>query len=436
MLTQFGAALVGMCDLMMVGHYSTTDLAAVSFSNAIFFTAMVFAMGVLMSVTPLISQEVGHKQQFPTDQEQCETHIASLLQNGVWVTLLLCALMLFILGNCIAILDSFGQDPVVVEAARPYFILIVISLVPFLFFCLQKQFLEGLGNTTAAMVITVVMNGLNIFLNWIFIFGHLGTPALGATGAGIATLISRLLMPFCFTAVIWFKKDWRKYVTAFSARLNNLHEIRKLLHVGIPIGGQTLLETITFTASFIFVGWLSKEALAAHQIANQIADLTFMLALGIGSATTIRVSYQLGRKDIPALRMAARASVHLVLLMNTIGAGLMIGCRHWIPYMFTKDPLVIDIASRLILLAGLLQYADGLQCVGASMLRGITDVHRPMIYAFVAYIVVALPVGLYCMFPLGLGAEGIWVGFIAGLSMAAILFHLRFNRQIRKIEAG
>jgi len=435
MLTQVGAALVGLFDSMMVGHYSTAALAAVSFSNAIFFTVMVFAMGALMGITPLIGMEVGKLSTCP-QQEQAAHHnrIASLLQNGITFTLLLSGGMLLILGACVPFLDYFGQEPVVIEAARPYFILIVISIVPFLFFCLQKQFLEGMGNTIVAMLITLVMNLLNIFLNWVLIFGHFGFPAMGATGAGIATLVSRLLMPLCFAAVIYLKRDWRKYLQLFSRRLASSLEVKNLFRIGLPIGGQSLLEAFIFTFSFVIMGWLSKEALAAHQVANQIADLTFMLATGIGAATTIRVSYQLGKGDLPALKMASHASIHLVLLMNTIGAVLMITLRHQIPYLFTEDEEVIRIATTLILFAGLFQYADGLQCVGAAMLRGITDVRRPMLYAFIAYILIALPIGVVCMFPLHLGAMGMWIGFIVGLAIAAVLFHLRFHKKFKELQ--
>ena len=183
----------------------------------------------------------------------------------------------------------------------------------------------------------------------------------------------------------------------------------------------------------MIIGWISKEALAAHQVANQIADMTFMLALGIGSATTIRVSHQLGEGNLHGVRMASNASIHLVLLMNTIGAALMIGLRNYIPTLFTDDQEVIAIASQLIVVAGLFQYADGLQAVGAAMLRGITDVKVPMVIAFVAYIVVGLSVGLLCAFPLQMGATGIWIGFICGLALAAICFHIRFQKKYKML---
>ena len=435
MLTQLGASLVGLFDSIMVGHYATVDLAAVSFSNAIFFTVMVFAMGALMGVTPLVGIQVGEMKQATENESIVRRNIASLFQNGMLFTVLLSLFMLVLLSACIPFLDRFGQDPEVIEVARPYYILIVVSLVPFLFFSFFKQFLEGLGNTMVAMVITLLMNGLNILLNWVFIYGHWGFEAMGAMGAGIGSLISRIGMPLCFWAVIAWHKEWKQYLR-MSRQVFSWLRIKELAKIGFPIGGQTLVETFLFTASFVIIGWISKEALAAHQVANQIADMTFMLALGIGSATTIRVSHQLGEGNIKGVRMASNASVHLVLLMNTIGAALMIGLRNYIPMLFTDDQEVIDIASQLIIIAGIFQYADGLQAVGAAMLRGITDVRVPMIIAFVSYILVGLSVGLLCAFPLNLGAAGIWIGFVVGLSVAAVCMHIRFRIKFRELEGN
>lgn len=433
MLTQLGASLVGLFDSMMVGHYATVDLAAVSFANALFFMAMVFAMGALMAITPLVGIQMGEMNIMPEKKADIRQKIAVLFQNGMLFTMLQSALMLILLGGCIPFLSYFGQEPEVIEVARPYYILIVVSLVPFLVFTFFKQFLEGLGNTLVAMIITLAMNGLNILLNWIFIYGHWGAEAMGATGAGIGSLISRVGMALCFGLAMWFHKDWKYYIQTFSWRNFSWSEIKQQIKLGFPIGAQTFLETFTFAASFVIIGWISKEALAAHQVANQIADMTFMIALGVGAATTIRVSHQLGEKNIVGVRMASNASIHLVLVINTIGAALMIGLRHYIPMLFTEDQEVIAIASKLIVIAGLFQYADGLQAVGAAMLRGITDVKVPMVIAFVAYILVGLSVGLVCAFPIGMGAAGIWIGFIFGLSLAAICFHIRFRRLIRKM---
>lgn len=433
MLTQLGASLVGLFDSIMVGHYATVDLAAVSFANAIFFMAMVFAMGALMAITPLVGMKVGEINAHPDDKANIRHKIAVLFQNGMLFTILQCVLMLILLGGCLPFLEYFGQDPEVIAVARPYYILIVISLVPFLFFTFFKQFLEGLGNTLVAMIITLTMNALNIFLNWIFIYGNCGFEAMGATGAGIGSLISRIGMALCFALTIWFHRDWKYYIQTFSWSSFSWKEIKQQIKIGFPIGAQTFLETFTFAASFVIIGWISKEALAAHQVANQIADLTFMIALGVGAATTIRVSHQLGEGNLHAVRMASNASIHLVLVINTIGAALMISLRNYIPMIFTEDQEVIAIASKLIIIAGLFQYADGLQAVGAAMLRGITDVKVPMVIAFVSYILVGLSVGLLCAFPLKMGAAGIWIGFIFGLALAAICFHIRFNRKYKQL---
>ena len=424
MLTQLGAALVGLFDSIMVGHYSTADLAAVSFSNAIFFTVMVFAMGALMAITPIVGYAVG--------ANEGEERVSELLANGLVFTLIVTLLALVLLVPCIPILHLFGQEPEVVLCARPYYTLIVLSIVPFLFFCLCKQFLEGIGNTTVAMVITVGCNLLNIFLNWIFIFGRWGATAMGAAGAGLATLIARTLTAICFIVVLFVRRDWRPYFTRIRRKMLSWTEIKHYIRIGTPIGMQSFVECFLFTASFVIIGWINKEALAAHHIANQMADLTFMLATGIGAATTIRVSHQLGRGDLHAVRMASHASVHLCLVMNTIGATLMICLRNYLPYIFTNDGQVIEIASTLILIAGLLQYADGMQCIGAAMLRGIQDVRVPMRIAFVAYIGVALPLGIVLTFPCGLGAKGMWMAFVVGLAIPAVFYHIRFHRQLQK----
>lgn len=423
MLTQLGAALVGLIDTIMVGHYATTDLAAVSFANGVFFTFMVFAMGAVMAVTPL----VGHAYVQKNDER-----VASLLLNGLWFTLLIGGAVCAVLAWCVPMMDDMGQDPEVVMAARPYLIMRIIGMIPFLLFCLEKQFMEGLGNTVVAMIVTTGINILNILLNWVFIFGHWGCEPMGAAGAGLATMIAWILLPIVFLAAILCRQSWRRYFSLCSRKLTSRATISELLRTGAPIGMQTTMETVLFTLSFIMVGWISKEALAAHQVTNQVADFAFMLSLGISSATTIRVSHQYGLGDIGATRMAANASVHLILMMNTIGAVLMIGLRHYLPYLFTEDEAVVSLASQLLIFAGMLQYADGLQCVGAGMLRGVTDVRVPMWITVITYVIIALPLGYVLMFPAGLGAVGMWMSFVVALTIAAVAFHLRFRWLFRK----
>ncbi len=423
-MTQLGGALVGLADSIMVGWYGTTELAAVSFANGIFFMIMVFAMGCVMGLTPLVGNAYAQN-----DDER----VATYLHNGLLFTFILATLTCLILFAFVPFFEMMGQDPAVIIAARPYFIVRTISLFPYLFFCLAKQFLEGLGNTTIAMFITIGCNLLNVVLNYFFIYGKCGFPELGATGAGVATLIACILMPICFIVVCLVKQEYRRYIDTAKRMRSSWANLVQLSKVGFPIGLQTLLETFLFAASFIIVGWQSKEALAAHQIANQIADLAFMMSLGIGAATTIRVSHQYGKGDISAMKMAAKASIHLCLAMNVIGATVMIAGSQVIPMLFTDDTIVLPIASTLLIYAGIFQFSDGMQCVGAGMLRGIMDVKMPALYAFIAYIVLALPIGYLLMFPAGMGVEGMWIGFIVALSIAAILFHFRFHNRVRKM---
>ena len=263
MLTQLGAAMVGLADSIMVGHYGTTDLAAVSFSNAIFFTVMVFSMGALMGITPLVGHVHGRLekllQQGTTDEEIAHKHeqISSYLANGLVFTALVSILSLALLVPCIPYLDYFGQEPDVSACARPYFILIVLSIIPFLLFCFSKQFLEGLGNTFVAMMITVGCNLLNILLNWVFIFGHWGFEPMGAEGAGWATLIARLLMPVCFFIAMACKIEWRRYLRSIRRWMISRREVEHLIALGTPIGLQSFAEAFLFTASFIIIGWIS-----------------------------------------------------------------------------------------------------------------------------------------------------------------------------------
>ncbi len=428
MVTQAGAALVGLFDIIMVGHYGTTDLAAVSFSNAITLTVMVFAMGALMGITPIVGYAVGAKEG--------GDRLASLLANGLVFTGLIALLLMIILCPCSFFLGSFGQEPEVAYRALPYYVLIVISIIPFLFFCLCKQFLEGLGNTTVAMVITTACNLLNILLNWVFIFGHWGSPAMGATGAGLATLISRFMTALSFLFVMFWRSDWRQYFIRIGKKMIDWKVVKDYLKIGLPIGLQSFIECFLFTSSFIFVGWINKESLAAHNIANQMVDLILMLAMGIGAATTIRVSHQLGEGNLKAVKMASRASIHMCLFMNIITAIIMIGFQHRLAYVFTNDEKVVGIASTLIFLAGILQCIDGLQCIGASMLRGIQDVRIPMYIAIIANICIALPLGLILTFTCHLGATGMWIAFVLALSIPAVFYHVRFNyRWKRLVEA-
>lgn len=424
-LTQVGGGIVALMDNVMVGHLGAVELASVAFANSIFVLGQVFVMGAVMGLTPLVGQAF-----VQSDLER----VKALFYNALVFVCVLGLAVTLILGLVYPFFDYMGQDTNVVRWAKPYFLLQVFSLLPLLVFCLFKQFLEGLGNTKVAMIITLVANIVNIVLNYLFIYGKFGFPYWGVVGAGVATLISRILMAVGFFVYVRTNDSWWNYLKDITIDLFQARKVWTVARVGMPIGGHMLLECTAFALSAIMVGWLGAVPLAGNQIAQNISHLTFMLVVGIGSATTIRVSHRLGEKNFYALRMAGKASVHLCLLTNTLMAIFMIVFSRQIPRIFTTDMAVIDAAAPLLVLAGLFQISDGLQTVGASILRGLTDVKRPVIYAFISYICINLPLGYLLAFKFHMGASGVWIGFIVGLSIAAILFHVRCNRQINKLE--
>lgn len=418
MMTQLGQGVVQLFDNIMVGQLGTNELAAVSFANSIVVLAIVFITGVSFGATPLIGQAFAMKQfRKVGDYLQNSTLFISIL--GIALT----ALFLFI--SCF--MDRMGQTPEVSSLALNYTRIVILSLIPFLLFCVLKQFMEGVGNTRIAMNIMIISNVVNIVFNYLLIYGKFGFPFMGIDGAGVATLISRILMPVLFLMAIWRNAHYKRYFSFFSTKLFNKKSIKDLIYIGFPIGGQMLIEVSAFAFSSIIMGWFGAVALASHQIALNISHLTFMAVVGIASATTIRVSHQLGERNPVGLRKAGIASLHLGLVTNFVTAVVLILCRKYIAMAFSEDLQVIELASMLIILAGIFQFSDGLQVVSLGALRGLHDVKKPMYYAFISYLVINLPVGYLLAFKLGFGPAGIWCGFIFGLSVAAVLYLRRFN---------
>lgn len=302
-------------------------------------------------------------------------------------------------------------------------------------YCAFKQFLEGVGNTSAAMVVMLTSNAINIGFNYLLIYGKCGFPEMGAAGAGLATLISRICMPLMMLAYFLRDVSFRRYLRFFTWAAQGWRRTRQLLSVGLPISVQMVLEVSAFALSSIMMGWIGAVELAAHQIVVTFGNFAFMAMVGISSATTILVSHRFGRGDLDGLTRAATASCHLALMTNFLTMCCFIGLRHWIPAAFTSDTAVAAVAAQLFIMAGLYQFSDGLQVVLLGVLRGMQDVKIVMRYAFVSYIVINLPVGYLCAFTLGMGAPGLWVGFIFGLGVAALLYWRRYRRLIRRIRA-
>ncbi len=411
---------------MMVGHVGTTQLAAASFASNVFLVGMLFGIGITFGLTPLVGQAFSSKSQ---------KNLGGWLKNGMTIyffaSLILCAIM----SSVVLFMNRMGLSPEVVKLAIPFYLLHVVSLVPMMLFFSFKQFFEGIGNTKIAMIITITINLVNIALNYVLIYGKFGFPALGLNGSGFASLISRLIMPLIFFLVILKSPAFRVYLSeAIHSGFEKL-KIRRIVSIGLPIGLQMVIEILAFSFGAIMLGWISKESLAGHQVAIGMASMTYMISFGLASVTTIRASHAYGKHDPHELKQTIFASLQLVVMFMSLMGLLFVLLRNYLPMLFTTDPVVIQIAANLLVIAAVFQIFDGMQVVLLGALRGIADVRIPMFLAFFSYIVVSLPISYLCAFIFKFGAPGVWMGFVFGLATAAVLFGFRLRKQIRHFAA-
>ena len=428
-----GQQLVQVMDTIMVGRLGAVELSAVSLSSAIITNITMIGLGIAMALTPLTGYHFARNE-----KSQCNMLFRNSLLLNIIMSVVLCGL-LFAINP---MLRLFGQPQSVLDALDGYYYSVTLSLIPYLIFLTFKQYLEGLGNTFYSMLITLGCNVLNIFLNIGFIYGYMGFPELGVTGAGIATLISRIMMPIAFIIIIFIKKEFKPYFSRLQTtdyRLQTLSifsgfqvfRFLDLLKVGFPIAAQMTLELFSLTFMTIMMGWLGEKTLAANQIAQTMIGFSFMIANGVASASTILVSHDYGRKDINSIKNHAYSAIHLGIAIMICFALLYAFGGEFLARIFSTDEDVIAIATKLFMVVALFEIFDGTQVTALGALRGLTDVKRPMYYALICYILVEIPVGYILGFPLGLGAIGIVGGFMVGLILAATLFLLRFRKLMR-----
>lgn len=422
-LAQMGQVTVNLADNMMVGHVGTVELAAASFAINVFHIGMLFGLGITFGLTPLVGQSFNINS---------PDTMGGWLKNGLLVHLFAAVLLALAMSAVVFFMDRMGQSPEVVKAAIPYYLIQVASLLPMMMFFSIKQFFEGIGNTRIAMAITIAANILNIGLNYILIYGKFGFPVLGLNGAGYATLISRLIMPVLFVVVVLKMPSFKVYFDYAAKALVDLAKMKRMMNMGLSIGMQMVIEILAFSLGAIMLGWISKESLAGHQVAIGMAAMTYMISFGLASGTTIRVSHAYGEQNKNELRHAIFASLHIVIAFMALMGVLFVVLRNHLPLLFTSDPEVIRVAAGLLIVGAFFQIFDGMQVVLLGALRGMADVKIPMFIAFFCYIVVSLPISYLLAFTFNIGSPGVWIGFVFGLSSAAILFGLRLKKQLYK----
>lgn len=414
---QLGHIMVNVADSMMVGRVGVVPLAGATFASTIYMTLLLFGLGVSYAITPLVAAE----------DKNNRSKLLSFLQDGFLMNLILGILLAIIGYSASFFLEYFGQLPEVVVEAKGYLQVMSLSIIPLMVFQTFRQYTEGLSDTINPMTVSVVSNLLNIGLNWVFIFGHFGITAMGLFGAGLATLIARVLM----VPMIIFLT--RKNCAGFRWHFQLLG-IRQLLKIGLPSGLQFIFEVGAFAGAGIMVGWMGAEQLAAHNIALNLSSITYMGATGIAAAGAIRMGNQLGLKDKPNLRLAGFTSFITATAFMSFCAVLFIFFRNFLPTLYVNDPLVISMAGTLLLVGAAFQISDGLQTVGLGVLRGLRDVKIPTLVTFIAFWVVSLPLSYFLGFILNLGVNGVWIALSIGLTIAAVFHIWRFNVLSKRLK--
>jgi multidrug resistance protein, MATE family len=422
MLGNLGHIMMNVCDMMMVGHLGANSLAGAGLATVVFNVFLLFGVGVALAITPLVAEAHG---------ENNVSEISATLKNGLLINVINAVFLISIVVFGKNLLNYLQQSELVVDQAFPYLNIITFSLFPVLVYQSFKQFAEGLSNTILALMVVLACNVLNIVLNYIFIFGHLGFDAYGLPGAGYATLISRIVMAIAMALIVYHHQTFRQYREAFSFGAYSKKLIKKILHLGVPSGAQYIFEVAAFDFSLVMMGWLGPKQQAAHQIVINLATLSYMITAGLAAAATVRVGTFLGQQDHGNMRRAANSILIMGLLLMSFFALIFLTGRNLIPGLYIQDAEVISIASGLLIIAALFQLSDGTQVICNATLRGLQDVKVPSVFIFIAYWIIGLPLGYLLAFKNGFGAQGIWIGLLIGLTVTAVSMYFRLKSQLK-----
>ena len=421
---QLGFIMMGVVDSLMVGSLGPAPLAAASLGNSLTIIIFIVGIGISFAVTPLVAISIGAKK-----YSECGIYFRQSLLVNLTVGLILTIIV--VAGSELII--YFDQPLEVTMLAKSYTKILGLGGIPLMLFQTYKQFIEGLSVMKPAMIIAILANFVNAFVNWILIFGKFGFPSLGLEGAGWATFSSRVFMAIVLMIYVMNRSKFKQYDVSFHFRNINVPVIKKILSLGLPSGSQYFFEVGAFSFAVVMVGWLGTKQQAAHQIAINLASISFMAVLGISVAGSIRVGNAVGMRDISETRRAGFTASLLGASVMLVSGLIFILFRNFLPTLYINDQEVISYASSLLIIAALFQLSDGTQAVGIGILRGLTDVKIPTAITFIAYWIVGLPVGYLLGFTFGLNVQGIWIGLLLGLTTSAILLTLRFNSRSKHL---
>ena len=426
MLGQACVIILAFADNIMIGWHSVNELAASSFVNNVMNFFILTELGFASGMTPIIGAFHGNGN---------VKGVGTTVRNGLLVNGIIGLIGLVLLAVIYLFIDSFGQEPERLPLIRPYFVIVGISIIFALGFNVLKQFTDGICKPVVSMLFLMGGNVLNIFGNWVLIYGKLGCPELGLMGAGLSTLISRILMLLCFVLYIFKSEQFKAYAQAIKEALFSRVKMRHIFNMGYPVAIQMGLEASTFSFSAIMVGWISVTALAAHQVAITISQLFFLMMQGLSFALSILVSNCYGIKDYAGIHAYVKRGILMIFGTSLSLSILLYIFRYPAVGMFTDSPEVAEIAVVLFYVLFAYQIGDGIQLCFANVLRGLQDVKPIMYAAFVSYYLIAIPVAYVLGFKAGLGAVGVWLGFPIGLTLAGLFFYARYRSDMRRLTA-
>jgi multidrug resistance protein, MATE family len=419
MLAQLSLMSMNVVDTVLAGHHSAASLGAVAVASALWSLVILLLLGVLMAVPAFVAQLVGAGRRADT---------AALFRQSLWLGLLL-SLPLFVLVRSTApLLLAIGIEPEQVPLIDGFLKGVSWGTPAVAVFMAQRGLSEGLSLTRPGMYFGLLGLALLVPLGWAMMFGRLGLPEGGAAGLGRATAIVLWVQALGLALYLRWRRHYRDLDLFGRFERPDPRQLYDLLRVGVPMGVTVFMEGSLFVVSALMVGTLGALVVAGHQIANNVASVAFMVPLGLAMACTVRVGEAVGRDDAGGVRYAAYAGLGITLLTQSLSAALLFAAPLAIVALYTPDPAVRAVAAQLIFFAALFQFSDGIQVACNGALRGLKDTRVPMLLTLFAYWMVGMPLGWSLAFPLGWGAPGVWVGLIAGLSVAALLLYARFWR--------
>lgn len=424
MLTQVGQVCVNLFDNIIVGKLlGAQALASVSLGNALFFSIFVLALGFSFAIPPLVSEANSQKK---------HDVINSVFRHGFVINLGIGTLLMIILLCGLPLIYHMDQPKEIIPNTISFLSIMAFTMIPFMMFQTLREVSEGLSFTIGVTKATIIANVINIVLNYVFIKGLFGLPPMGVQGSALATLIARIFMVVFLYFVLVKEPKTRRYIKEFSLKISLFTKemFNKMFKLGLPTALQMFFEVTAFAAAALICGMISSTDIASHQIALSMASFTFNLCIGFSVASTVMIGNKMGVKDFNGLRKIGINNFKLTLIYMGFCGLIFILFRNVLPHFFTKesDVLVINLASKLMIIAALFQLSDGIQVTALGCLRGIQDVKIPSVITFLAYWVFTIPVGYFLCVTLKMGAFGMWIALGVGLTISAVLLVIRFLR--------